>query len=306
MSGPVDRAIGERTGGRAAGGRRPARIALLLLLILAFAPTAGHAHQRLVRSEPARETALDAAPREIRFFFVEPIELTFTSVELLGPEGTNVPLGELRLHPDSANVLIAPIAAPLPREGGYVVRWATASRDGHPVRGEFTFTIAPGAAALVILSVACAPRAEPHVMSPAGGVAHAAAPARAEADSAAVAATVDRFHRALAEGDSATALNLLTEDAIILESGGVETREEYRGHHLPGDIAFAQAVRTERSPMRVVVRGDAAWATSTSTVRGEYRGRQINSQGAELMVLTRTPEGWRISAIHWSSRQLRQ
>lgn len=148
MSRPVDRASGERTGGRAAGGRRPARIALLLLLILAIAPTAGHAHQRLVRSEPARETALDAAPRAIRFFFVEPIELTFTSVELLGPEGTKVPLAELRLHPDSANVLIAPIAGPLPREGGYVVRWATASRDGHPVRGEFTFTIAAGAAGL--------------------------------------------------------------------------------------------------------------------------------------------------------------
>ncbi|MBA2246138.1 MAG: copper resistance protein CopC/CopD [Gemmatimonadetes bacterium] len=170
MSRPVDRAIGERTGGRAAGGRRPARIALLLLLILAFAPTAGHAHQRLVRSEPARETALDAAPREIRFFFVEPIELTFTSVELLGPEGTNVPLGELRLHPDSANVLIAPIAAPLPREGGYVVRWATASRDGHPVRGEFTFTIAPGAAGLApdpaVAEPAVTERAAPSAIAP--------------------------------------------------------------------------------------------------------------------------------------------
>ncbi|HEV2130351.1 MAG TPA: nuclear transport factor 2 family protein [Longimicrobiaceae bacterium] len=125
-------------------------------------------------------------------------------------------------------------------------------------------------------------------------------------DSAAVAATVERFHRALAEGDSATALSLLAEDAIILESGGVETKEEYRGHHLPGDIAFARAVRSERGPMRVVVRGDAAWATSTSTVRGEYQGRQINSQGAELMVLTRVADDWRISAIHWSSRTLRQ
>lgn len=159
-----------------------------------------------------------------------------------------------------------------------------------------------GSAVLVILSVACAPRAEPHVMSPVGGV----APAPAEADSAAVAATVERFHRALAEGDSVTALGLLAQDAIILESGGVETKEEYRGHHLPGDIAFARAVRTERSPMRVVVRGDVAWATSTSTARGEYRERQINSQGAELMVLTRASEGWRISAIHWSSRALRQ
>jgi ketosteroid isomerase-like protein len=53
------------------------------------------------------------------------------------------------------------------------------------------------------------------------------------------------------------------------------------------------------------VRGDAAWVSSTSTTTGEYRGRQVNSSGAELMVLARTPQGWRIAAIHWSSRTRR-
>ncbi len=130
------------------------------------------------------------------------------------------------------------------------------------------------------------------------------APAAAS-DSAEVAAVVDRYHRALAAADSATALSLLAPDAMILESGGLETRAEYRGHHLPGDIEFARAVRSERGPVRVTVRGDVAWAVSTSTTQGEFRGRQINSAGAELMVLTRTPEGWRISAIHWSSRNRR-
>jgi hypothetical protein len=28
----------------------------------------------------------------------------------------------------------------------------------------------------------------------------------------------------------------------------------------------------------------------------------VNSIGAELMVLTRMMDGWKISAIHWSSR----
>jgi hypothetical protein len=46
-----------------------------------------------------------------------------------------------------------------------------------------------------------------------------------------------------------------------------------------------------------------AWVVGTSTTRGEYRGRPVNSAGAELMVLTRTPHGWRIAAIHWSSRR---
>ena len=127
----------------------------------------------------------------------------------------------------------------------------------------------------------------------------------AESDSTAVAAVVERYHRALESGDSVGALALLTTDAVILESGGIETREEYRSHHLPADIAFARAVKSLRGPVRVVVRADVAWATSTSTVEGEFRGRPINSAGAELMVLTRTTEGWKINAIHWSSRSRR-
>lgn len=125
-------------------------------------------------------------------------------------------------------------------------------------------------------------------------------------DSAAVAAAVDAYHRALSTGDSTAALALLTSDAVILESGGMESRAEYRSHHLPSDIAFASAVPSVRGPVRVVVNGDVAWASSTSTSQGEFRGRAVNSAGAELMVLIRTPDGWKITAIHWSSRARRQ
>ncbi len=129
--------------------------------------------------------------------------------------------------------------------------------------------------------------------------------ASAQNDSAAVAAVVERYHRALAGGDSAAALALLAPDAVIVESGGVETREEYRAHHLPADIQFARAVRSERGPARVVIVGDVAWVSSTSTTQGTYRERPIDSAGAELMVLTRESGGWTIRAIHWSSRTRR-
>ena len=124
-------------------------------------------------------------------------------------------------------------------------------------------------------------------------------------DSAAVAAVVERFHQALAAGDSTGALALLAPDAIILEAGGVETRAEYRSHHLGSDIEFARAIRSQRGPVRVRLKGDVAWAASTSSTEGQFRERAINAAGAELMVLTRTPRGWRISAIHWSSRTRR-
>jgi ketosteroid isomerase-like protein len=132
----------------------------------------------------------------------------------------------------------------------------------------------------------------------------------AAADSAEVAATVERFHRALAAADSAGALALLTvalltDDVQILESGGAEDRAEYRSHHLPADIEFARAVPSQRGAMTVRVHGDVAWATSTSTTQGTFRERAVNAAGAELMVLVRTPRGWRIAAIHWSSRNRR-
>lgn len=120
-------------------------------------------------------------------------------------------------------------------------------------------------------------------------------------DSTAIALTVQKYHEALSTGDSAAALALLAPDAVILEGGGVERREDYRGHHLPADIAFARGVPAERGAIRVVIRGDVAWASSTSTSKGTFRGRTINSRGAELMVLTREGSGWQIRAIHWSS-----
>src|SRR5829696_4296232 len=110
------------------------------------------------------------------------------------------------------------------------------------------------------------------------------------ADSAAVASVVSKYHAALAAGDSAGVLALLTDDAVILEGGRVETRDEYRSHHLAGDINFAKAISSQRGPVHVRIRGDVAWTSGTSTTQGEMSGRTINSVGAELMVLVRTSQ----------------
>lgn len=121
-------------------------------------------------------------------------------------------------------------------------------------------------------------------------------------DSAGIADVVGGFHDALANGDSARALALLAPEARILEGGAIETVEEYASGHLPADMAFAAAVPRERGPRQVMIHGDVAWAMSTSAARGTYRDREIGSRGAELVVLSRHEEGWRIEAIHWSSR----
>ncbi len=129
-----------------------------------------------------------------------------------------------------------------------------------------------------------------------------AEPVSSPADSAEIVATVEAFHRALAEGDTSEVRRLLTADVVVLEGGIVEDREEYLGHHLGADMAFAAAVPGHRELLRVEVHDSAAWLATTSRRQGTFRGREIDSQGAELVVLRRTASGWRIASVHWSSR----
>lgn len=148
------------------------------------------------------------------------------------------------------------------------------------------------------------------IAAPAGAAVFVPGPVNpAKPDSAIVAATVARFHDALASGDSAAALDLLASDATIFESGDEESRATYAAHHLHEDIAFARAVRSVRGALKVTVVGNVAWVSSLSTTQGQFNGRAVNSAGAELMILTRSPKGgkdtraWKIRVIHWSSHR---
>ena len=132
-----------------------------------------------------------------------------------------------------------------------------------------------------------------------------AAPALQAQEKQAVVDVIEAFHAALVAGDSTTALSLLADDVVILESGGTENKDHYRSGHISGDMRFAQAVPRERGEIDVRVLGDVAWASSTSVTQGRMGDREINSQGAELVVLAREGGSWMITAIHWSSRNRR-
>ncbi len=67
-------------------------------------------------------------------------------------------------------------------------------------------------------------------------------------------------------------------------------------------MRFAAMVDRERGEMTVRIQGDVAWTVSLSTVSGSMGQRAIDAQSAELMVLVRSEDGWKITAIHWSSR----
>jgi ketosteroid isomerase-like protein len=125
---------------------------------------------------------------------------------------------------------------------------------------------------------------------------------QAGGDQASVVAAVQSFHAAIGKGDSAAVTRLLAEDVVIYEAGGVETKAQYVSKHLPADFEFEKAVKSKRTPVRAVVQGDAAWATSTNELVGTFQGRPVDIISTELIVLSKVKDGWQIRAISWSGR----
>ena len=120
------------------------------------------------------------------------------------------------------------------------------------------------------------------------------------------ATVVAQFHAALAAGDSIAAAGLLDTGVVVLESGDLETRAAYLRDHLSADIKFARSAKSVRQVKRVEEHEGAAWVVSTSRTTGHFEGRPVNSDGAELIVLKRVGQDWRIVAIHWSSHKHRR
>lgn len=121
-------------------------------------------------------------------------------------------------------------------------------------------------------------------------------------DSADAVETVERFQTGLADRDSARVDQLLLPDAVIREGGGLETKTEYLGHHFGMDAAFLSELNREVERRRVRTEGRTAWVSTQSRLHGTYEDESLDLVSAELMILRKTSAGWRIAAIHWSSR----
>ena len=120
------------------------RMTLLATLAMLATASPAFAHGALKSAQPAQSARLDTVPSVLRLTFNEPLVLGFTRLSLSGPQG-DVLLGELGV--DSSVVVVANIAAPIVA-GRYTVRWQIAGKDGHPVRGSYSFTVLPTAIGL--------------------------------------------------------------------------------------------------------------------------------------------------------------
>lgn len=109
-----------------------------LLIIILFWATPVLAHGVIERSEPTAGAVVAAAPREVKIWFTESVDLRFSSIEVYHTESARrVDLGDVKINADrSVSVSLQP---DLPR-GAYRVIWrAYTPSDGHAANGQFTF-----------------------------------------------------------------------------------------------------------------------------------------------------------------------
>lgn len=137
------------------------------------------------------------------------------------------------------------------------------------------------------------------VLTPQISLAAGAAP-----EAAAIRATAEKFHAALAAGEAKAVMALLRDDASIVEAGAVETRAQYGKGHLSEDIAYARAVPAKQLSMIVREDGNVAWVITTFRVTGTFQGKPVDNVAAETMVLAKSPAGWGIRSLHWSSHHV--
>jgi len=117
---------------------------------------------------------------------------------------------------------------------------------------------------------------------------------------------VGAYHAALASGNTAKTLSLLSPAVQIFESGYVEkSKDEYAGHHLPADMAFAKTVNRKVLKGSERIGGDLAVVMQETDTAGTHNGVAVHMIGTETAVLEKKGDSWVITHFHWSSRKVK-
>ena len=124
--------------------RQSRRVAWLIRMLcgcVLLVPAVARAHATLKSSSPAANSVVATGVRMLRLNFSESPELAVTRVVVLDADGHVVLTMAPVYAADSHRAIVVGLATPLPA-GRYRVQWHTAGDDGHPVHGEYTFTVA--------------------------------------------------------------------------------------------------------------------------------------------------------------------
>ncbi|MFI5311824.1 MAG: copper resistance protein CopC [Gemmatimonadales bacterium] len=119
-----------------------ALLAACALATMAAAATAStRRHTQLVKSQPSAHDTLTVAPKAIKLWFSEKVELKVTTVKLRNAAGSSLLLGAAARDDAEKNApVVVPIVKPL-APGAYTIAWSAAAADGHPAKGTINFLV---------------------------------------------------------------------------------------------------------------------------------------------------------------------
>jgi methionine-rich copper-binding protein CopC len=142
--------VGTRSGRTPAGPVTRQRTKWLWAFILLTAstcllwqsPDVAQAHATLIGSSPESGSTLGIAPSEIVLEFDENVQMNFAVVNVVRPGGSVVSTGSVSVTDNKVIAAVRPpTKAGVYEAGVYMVSWRVVSDDGHPVDGQFTYTL---------------------------------------------------------------------------------------------------------------------------------------------------------------------
>ena len=118
----------------------------LALLLLLLTGSAAQAHADFVSSNPSDGSVVQSFPSEISLTFNEELltldDESVNAISLFGPDEIEISLSPAEVTGANLVATVAGDAAALPA-GKYRVSYRVVSADGHPVKGEISFEVAP-------------------------------------------------------------------------------------------------------------------------------------------------------------------
>ncbi|MFE9321797.1 copper resistance protein CopC [Nocardia sp. NPDC052278] len=110
---------------------------LLLLSMGALAAGTAAAHSTPVSSVPTDGASIETGPERVSITFNEPLQESFPALTVVGPDGNLWSKGDPKVDGPTVSVAVGELGP----TGVYKIGYRVTSADGHPVKGERTFTL---------------------------------------------------------------------------------------------------------------------------------------------------------------------
>ncbi len=128
--------------------RRALPVLVMLLVCLMAQPRQIGAHADLESSNPPAGGTVAALPAKLTLTFAEEVKPDSPVVKVTGPDGKQIDSGDAAVDLNDPTRTIVTVSLYAGGPGAYAVHWETVSNtDGHPLSGDFSFTVSPTTAA---------------------------------------------------------------------------------------------------------------------------------------------------------------